>query len=319
MHQSGGGIVRLILTWRRLLAALLLSIASTAGAAGLGKLTVLSAMGEPLRAEIDLLSYQDEWATLTPRLASPDIYPLVDFRYDPALSGASLSIRKHPNGRNFIEISGRPVNEPFVYLLVELNGNALRIIRGYTVLLDPYGYGPPRNTAATEFLPAAVPVVTPAVPPATLRAPAALRVPRVPGSVDANAKTLAGMLKRVAALELAVRELQRKLEVLDAVAAVPKPAAEAPPVAATALTDPGKQVAAPSPVPLQPVAPAMREQPAAAAAVASLPRRARSWTDSILNEALLVLAGGALLLVGWLIYLMWSRSPAKKQPASGAD
>lgn len=311
MHQSGGGIVRLILTWRGLLAVLLLSIPWATGAAGLGKLTVLSAMGEPLRAEIDLLSYQDERATLMPRLASPDIYPLVDFRYNPALNGASLNIRKHLNGRYFIEVtSDRPVNEPFIHLLVELDGNALRIVRGYTVLLDPYGYGPPRDTAATEFLPAVVAVAIPAVPPATLRAPAAPRVPRVPGNVDANAKTLAGMLKRVAALELAVQELQRKLEMPDAVAAVPKPAAEEPPVAATALIDPGKQAAATSPAPLQPVAPAVREQPAAT--IESPPRRARSWTDSILNEALLVLAGGALLLVGWLVYVMWGRPPAKK-------
>lgn len=287
------------------------------GAAGLGKLTVLSAMGEPFRAEIDLLSYQDEW-TLTPRLASPDIYPLVDFRYNPALDGASLNLRKHPNGRSFIEISGRPVNEPFVYLLVELNGNAIRIIRGYTALLNPHGYGSPRDIAAAEFLPA----VIPAVPSATLRAPAAPRVPRVPGNVDANAKTLAGMLKRVAALELAVQELQRKLEMPDAVAAVPKPAAEEPParnavaagtapVAATVLTaaDLGKQAAAVSPAP-PPVAPAVREQPAAT--IESPPRRARSWTDSILNEALLVLAGSALLLVGWLVYVMWGRPPLKK-------
>lgn len=309
MHQSGGGIVRLILTWRGLLAVLLLSIPWATGAAGLGKLTVLSAMGEPLRAEIDLLSYQDERATLMPRLASPDIYPLVDFRYNPALNGASLNIRKHLNGRYFIEVtSDRPVNEPFIHLLVELDGNALRIVRGYTVLLDPYGYGPPRDTAATEFLPAVVAVAIPAVPPATLRAPAAPRVPRVPGNVDANAKTLAGMLKRVAALELAVQELQRKLEMPDAVAAVPKPAAEEPP-ARNSVAAGTAPVAATSPVPLQPVAPVAREQPAAT--VASLPRRARD-ADSILNEALLVLAGGALLMVGWLVYWMWGRPPLQK-------
>lgn len=284
------------------------------GAAGLGKLTVLSAMGEPFRAEIDLLSYQDEWATLTPRLASPDIYPLVDFRYNPALNGASLNIRKHPNGRHFIEvISGRPVNEPFIHLLVELNGNALRIVRGYTALLDPPGYGPPRDTAAAEFLPAVVPAATPAVPPAALRAPAAPRAPPMSANVDADAKTLAGMLERVAALEIAVKELQRKWEMPGAVAAVQKPAAEAPPVAAPPA--PAKPPAAASPAP-QPVAPAVREPPAA---TGSSPRRARSWTDSILNEALLVLAGGALLMVGWLVYLMWGRSPAKGSLPKGGD
>ena len=40
-------------------------------------------------------------------------------------------------------VSAQPLNEPFVYLLVELESNATRLVRGYTVLLDPYGYRAP--------------------------------------------------------------------------------------------------------------------------------------------------------------------------------
>lgn len=139
---SGGGIVRSILTWRSLSAALLLVIASAANAAGLGKLVVLSAMGEPFRAEIDLLpdpaQFPDIHTTLTPRLASPERYPLADFRYNPALTGTRLNIRTQSNGRQVIDvISVRPLSEPFVYLLVELESNATRMMRGYTALLDP--------------------------------------------------------------------------------------------------------------------------------------------------------------------------------------
>lgn len=120
------------------MAALLLSILGAANAAGLGNLVASSSLGEPFRAEIDLMAYGDEWASLTPRMAPPDAYQLAGYRYNPALAGARLIARKHPNGRGYIELtSSRPVNEPFLYLLIQLDSNATRIMRGYTVFIDP--------------------------------------------------------------------------------------------------------------------------------------------------------------------------------------
>ena len=48
----------------RLLTALLSALPLTAGAAGLGKLTVQSAIGQPLRAEVELSASPDELASI---------------------------------------------------------------------------------------------------------------------------------------------------------------------------------------------------------------------------------------------------------------
>ena len=271
------------------------SAASTAGAAGLGTLAVQSALGEPFRAEIDLLSYQDGSATPVVRLASPELYRLVDFRYNAALAGAQLNQRRHANGRNYVEIvSERRVYEPFVHLLVELEHNGTRVLRGYTVLLNPWSYGPPVADYAPVVIPAAVPAPIPAVAPPAPRAKAAPAVPAQPAAsaadakqlqqmeeqLSANTQTLAGMLERVAAMEQMVKQLQAALE---------KPA--------------------PAPPPPKPAPPPVAKAPPPA--VDLPPRRERSWTETVLDEALLILTGGALLLVLGLGYWMWGRGPAK--------
>jgi hypothetical protein len=281
-------------------------IASAANAAGLGKLVVLSAMGEPFRAEIDLLSdpaqFPDTRTTLTPRLASPDSYPQAGFRYNAALTGTRLNIRPS-NGRQVIDVaSERPLNEPFVYLLVEIESNATRIVRGYTALLDPPGYRAPQVAAAAEYLPVAVAVTVaaPAVKPAAARALVADPVkavarpaPRQERLSDADAKTLASMLERVAALEAAVAQLQVKWEKPDVVVAETSPARNTPAVKV-------------SPPPLPPAT-----QPVPAAPVE--PMRRASNQDSLLNIALLVLAIGLLILLGGLAYVLWGRPVVRER------
>ncbi len=278
-------------------------------------------MGEPLRAEIDVLSSRDEAVDLTPRLASPDAYPRADFQYNPALNGASLALRQHPNGRNFIEVvSSRPVNEPFIYLLVELESSTTRLMRGYTALLDPPGYGPPRVASAAESLSAVMPAV-PRAPAAKAAAAGSAaveqQIQRLEEQLNAGAKALAGMLDRVAATELAIRQLQRQLETQGAGAAAPKPAAEAPPARHPAAAKEAPIAATPptAAVPVRPAAAALsqatHEQPAAR----NDPIPPRTRKSNYFNEALLALASGALIMVVWLGYIMWGRrAPAKESP-----
>ncbi len=137
---------------------LFLPIPWVANAAGLGRLAVLSSLGQPFRAEIDLVSHQDELTTLSSRIASPDAYKQIDFQYGSALAGLRLNVKKQPNGRAYIEVtSSRPVNEPFIHLLIELIGDSTRIIRGYTALIDPPGFGPIPVTSARVAIPEAQP------------------------------------------------------------------------------------------------------------------------------------------------------------------
>ncbi|WP_409519423.1 FimV family protein, partial [Massilia sp.] len=116
--------------------AVLLSSAATA--AGLGKLTVLSALGQPLRAEIELTAVSNEEAKgLVARLASADAYRAANIEFNPALLSLRFNVEQR-GGRQFVRItSTQPLNEPFVDLLLELAWDNGRLVREYTFLLDP--------------------------------------------------------------------------------------------------------------------------------------------------------------------------------------
>jgi len=116
--------------------AVLLSPA--ANAAGLGKLTVLSSLGQPLRAEIELTAVTpEEAAGLAAKLAPADAFRLANIEFNPALLSLRFEVDQR-NGRQFIRVSStQPVNEPFVDMLLELSWTGGRLVREYTFLLDP--------------------------------------------------------------------------------------------------------------------------------------------------------------------------------------
>jgi pilus assembly protein FimV len=161
-------------------------LSSSAYAAGLGKLTVLSSLGQPLRAEIELTAVSNDEAggccsPSWPRRGLPPREHRIQSR--PAVAALSVEQRA---GRQFIKItSSQPLNEPFVDMLLELSWNSGRMVREYTFLLDPAELrtsqspqvSPPvdvlsqgaRPQAGSNYRPAAKPA-TPAAAPA---APAA--------------------------------------------------------------------------------------------------------------------------------------------------
>lgn len=111
---------------------------SNANAAGLGKLTVLSSLGQPLRAEIELTSVsKDEAGALAAKLASPEAYQQASIDLNASLLSLQFAVEQR-GGRQFIRItSTQPLNEPFVDMLMELSSPNGRLIREYTFLLDP--------------------------------------------------------------------------------------------------------------------------------------------------------------------------------------
>src|SRR5471032_445616 len=111
---------------------------SVANAAGLGKLTVLSSLGQPLRAEIELTAVSaDEAGALVAKLAPADAFRAANIDFNPTLLSLHFDVEQR-SGRQFIRItSGQPVNEPFVDMLLELNSTGGRLVREYTFLLDP--------------------------------------------------------------------------------------------------------------------------------------------------------------------------------------
>ncbi len=121
-----------------ILAASLLAVSAVAHAAGLGKLNVTSALGEPLNAEIELFAGKKEIGSLAARLASQEAFGRAGLVYSTALDNVKVSIEKRANGEPYVRLtSTQPVNEPFLDLLVELSWSSGRISREFTALLDP--------------------------------------------------------------------------------------------------------------------------------------------------------------------------------------
>jgi len=152
--------------------ALLTGVAFMAQAAGLGKLTVNSALGQILNAEIDLVSLQPgELDSLSARVASPEAFRDARVEYSPSLRLLRFSVEKRPNGQPYLKVTSiAPVNEPFVDALIEVTWPAGRIQREYPILLDPPGYAqgrvaPPAITAAAAPPEATPPAESPASVP----------------------------------------------------------------------------------------------------------------------------------------------------------
>ena len=96
------------------------------------------------------------------------------------MPSVQISLQRRSDGRAYLRLSSdRPVNEPFVDLILEANWATGRIVRDYTMLFDPASM---RQPAAVAPTPAQTPAASPAPAPAT----ASTAVPRaaVPAAVS---------------------------------------------------------------------------------------------------------------------------------------
>ncbi|MBE0613710.1 MAG: FimV family protein [Burkholderiales bacterium] len=128
------------------LALALLLLPSLAVAAGLGKLTVFSGLGQPLKAEIELLTLQKgEADTLSVRLPPAEAFRKANIDYGGALLSIKFNIEQRGEGNYVIVLSSsQAMNEPFLDLLVEVDWSTGRLVREYTFLLDPPEYKGPQ-------------------------------------------------------------------------------------------------------------------------------------------------------------------------------
>ncbi|MCZ6536988.1 MAG: hypothetical protein O6838_03680, partial [Gammaproteobacteria bacterium] len=117
----------------------LLIVPFSAQGLGLGEITLNSALNQPLDAEIELLSVEQvDLATLTATMASADLFARYGLDRAAFLNTISLDIRSPSADRHVIHVSSsRSISEPFVTMLIELNWGRGRMLREYTVLLDP--------------------------------------------------------------------------------------------------------------------------------------------------------------------------------------
>ncbi len=115
-----------------------LLVFSNAYATGLGKLTVLSSLGQPLRAEIELTSpNKEEINSLVPKVASIEAFRQANIEFNPALLSLRFAVEQRGNGYVIKVSSTQPMNEPWIDFLLEMNASNGKLVREYTALLDP--------------------------------------------------------------------------------------------------------------------------------------------------------------------------------------
>jgi pilus assembly protein FimV len=138
-------------------------------------MTVQSALGQPLKAEVEVTSVaRDEAPSLAVTLASQSSFRQANLEFNPALSALRFDLDKRADGNFVVRITSlQPVNEPYLDVLLELTWATGRVLREYTVLLDP-----PALRAQPDVLP---PVAAqPPAPVAAAPAPAPAPVAAVP-------------------------------------------------------------------------------------------------------------------------------------------
>src|ERR1035438_8067697 len=180
--------VEMSVTMRRLmLMACLISPAflwpSSSWALGLGEIHLNSALKEPMNAEIDLIAATpDELTALRATLAGRDTFTRYGIDRPPFLSTLTFKVGKGKDGRDALLVrSTDAIPEPFVTFLVEVNWARGRLMREYTVLLDPPVYTPGENPNSTAPVTApgvaGSPAATAAPAPAGKPGPAAMPAP----------------------------------------------------------------------------------------------------------------------------------------------
>jgi FimV-like protein len=196
-----------------LLLAGVFSYSTWSMALGLGEITVHSALNQPFKADIALVDV----GTLTQNdlsasLASADefgragverVFFLNDLKFTPILRGSRQMIRV---------TSGKPVNEPFLNFLVQLDQPNGRLLREYTVLIDPPGSPgivpatdePDPRPQSSEF-PAVEPVTAPPQAAQGKRTAAPVPPTPAPPANDAQAEQLAASV-------LLTQQLQKTLD-----------------------------------------------------------------------------------------------------------
>lgn len=206
-----------------------LGVAAWANAVGLGGINVASALGQPLKAEIELVAVtKADKPSLVARLASPDAYKGAGLDYPSGIK-YSFDVVSRANGDSYLRLSSnREINDPFVSLLVELSWSSGKLMREYTFLLDPPGYVAAQPKSAPEVIPAQVSsaplTLTPL--PAAEEKPESAPVEKAPAdkapeaAVKAQAKSAARPAQKVGTGSVEVK----RGDTLNKIAAEVKPA-----------------------------------------------------------------------------------------------
>ncbi|HSX62988.1 MAG TPA: FimV/HubP family polar landmark protein [Tahibacter sp.] len=187
----------------KLTLAVALALSSTnALALGLGMIQVKSGLNEPLVAEIPVTGGPDETASVSVALAAASDFERVGLSRSRILVPLEFAVATGAKGNAVIKVTTKePVRDPFLDFLIEVNWAKGKLLREYTVLLDPPTMAPaikgsrastaPVRDGATPAASTQLPSAKPSKPSgrparttdtAAAPAPAAPSVPAAPRS-----------------------------------------------------------------------------------------------------------------------------------------
>ncbi|MFS2202261.1 FimV family protein, partial [Pseudomonas sp. Pseusp3] len=143
---------------RKLVLAIAAASALSSGMAhalGLGELTLKSTLNQPLVAEIELLDVKDLTAAeVVPSLASPEDFTKAGVDRQAFLNDLTFTPVLNASGKSILRVtSSKPLSEPMVKFLVQVMWPNGRLLRDYSVLLDPSKFSPQTAEAAAQPVP----------------------------------------------------------------------------------------------------------------------------------------------------------------------
>ncbi len=126
-----------------------LSAALSVHAAGLGNMTSSSKLGEPLSAEIELLSVApNELNSIQAALASEQFYQDQLLEKPNSYPFIKIEVANNQQGQPILKLSSsQPITEAFLDMLIQVDWPTGRLVKEYTLLLDPPGFD---STEVTE-------------------------------------------------------------------------------------------------------------------------------------------------------------------------
>jgi len=152
--------------------ALSLSTALSAHAAGLGGMISSSKLGEPLNAEIELLAVTPaELNSIQATLASEQVYQDQMLEKPASYPFIKIEVGNNTKGQPILKLtSSQPITEAFLDMLIQVDWPTGRLVKEYTLLLDPPGFNS-NYVSETGGLPQSAQAVAPSP---TNTAPAAM-------------------------------------------------------------------------------------------------------------------------------------------------
>lgn len=126
------------MSFRSALTTAALLVPGLAAAADLGRLTLLSGVGEPLRAEIEIVALRPgEGPGLGARIPPAEVFWRANLEPAAVIDALRVGVERRPQGRYVIALrSSGPIADPFIQLLVELTSPAGSVVREYPFLLE---------------------------------------------------------------------------------------------------------------------------------------------------------------------------------------